>query len=84
MLIMFKYPDASLKDALINNDNHEENIKRVAKIYKVKNPEDLEIIFKRLTKSEVSKNEEVVSLVESYTSKKYRYAHLNALVMAFI
>ena len=53
MLIWFKYPHPSLKDALINcGDNHEDNLNKVAQIYKVNNPEDLEIILKSLIENE--------------------------------
>ena len=48
VLIMFKYPDPSLKDALINSDNHVENLIKLSKIYKVSNSEDLKVIEKRL------------------------------------
>jgi len=63
LFIMFKYPDPSLKDALINNDNHEENLAKIAKIYKVNDPKDLEIILKRLMENESEEVEEKVSCV---------------------
>jgi len=45
VLIKFKYPDPSLKDALINSENQVENLNKLSKIYKVSDPKDLEVIL---------------------------------------
>ena len=54
----------------------------LAKIYNVQDDHDLELILERLLTDQVQVEEEQVSFIEAYTSKKYRYGHLNALVIA--
>jgi hypothetical protein len=36
VMIMFKYPDASLKDELVNGEDQDEKLNKISKIYKVK------------------------------------------------